>query len=142
GSEGGCRGGEDSADAAGCGVGAGRGVAGYFGESSVCCGDSRGAAGCGGGAGFALPGVDDSAGGLDAAGAAYAATGVGNGGGCGGGGDDYALRLLGLDVVNRESKGDNLVASLQHYSPFFGRAGMRLWGASVEMTVLGLVRER
>jgi hypothetical protein len=86
-------GGTGSSDADGSGVGAGGGVAGYFGESSVCCRDARGATGCGGGVGFALSGIDDSVGGVDAAGAAYAAAGVGHGGGCGGGGDDYVLAL-------------------------------------------------
>ena len=87
------RSGTDGADDAdGCGLGAGGGGAGYVGEPAVYCGYAGGTAGCGGGAGFALSCVDDSAGGLDAAGAAYSTAGSGNGGGCGGGGDDYTCR--------------------------------------------------
>src|ERR1700729_2409633 len=79
-----CRGDEGSDDAPGSGVGDGGAGDGYFGELAVYRGDTGGAAGCCGGAGFAVSGINDFAGGVDAPGAAYAAAGTGDGGGGGG----------------------------------------------------------
>ena len=58
--------GASTGDAACGALGFGYGATRYLGESSVYCGDAGGAAGCGCGAGFAVSGIDDFAGGVDA----------------------------------------------------------------------------
>src|ERR1700742_17041 len=80
-----------SADADDGGVGDGDCSARHHWKSVIHRGNQGRAAGCGSGTGFAVPSVDDSAGGLDVAGATYAAARLGDGCGSCGRGDDYAL---------------------------------------------------
>jgi hypothetical protein len=72
---------------------------------------------------------------VDVAGTAYAAAGVGDGGGCGGGGDDYGLNLL-------EVRGTFGIWNILVASPFGLRSGLRQSGSAFGGAFFYGMRER